>query len=139
MASDRRIEGGPVLVQLHLRLPDRPDALDTLTRAVTRSAGDIVRMDVLSAPDVRRRTPPDDRPRAAVLKLARSTTPADGPCAWRVMADGEVIGTVRAHDDAKRRTRQWTASMRDGRAIPGLQRTRRDAATQLLIEHELSA
>jgi hypothetical protein len=127
-----------VLVQLHLRLPDRPDALDTLTRAVAGSSGDIVRMDVLAPPDVRRRTPPDDRPRAAVLKLARCTTPSDGPYSWRVMADGEMIGTVRAHDDG-RRTRHWTASMRDGRAIPGLQRTRRDAATQLLIEHELSA
>lgn len=128
-----------MLVQLHLRLPDRPDALDTLTRAVSRSDGEIVRVDVVSAPVTRQRTPPDERPRAAVMKLARCTSPADGPGAWRVMADGEVIGTVRAHDDTRRRTRQWTAALRDGRTIPGVQRTRRDAATQLLIEHELSA
>lgn len=128
-----------MLVQLHLRLPDRPDALDSLTRAVSRSDGEIVRVDVVQAPVVRQRSAPDDRPRAAVMKLARCTSPADGPDSWRVMADGVHIGTVRAHDDDRRRTRQWTASLRDGRTIPGVQRTRRDAATQLLIEYELSA
>lgn len=139
MAPTGPSEGGFVLVQLHLRLPDQPDALHALTRAVTGSDAEIVRVDVVSAPGVRQRTPPDARPRAAVMKLARCTSPADGPDAWRVMADGVMIGTVRAHDDDHRRTRQWTASLRDGRTIPGVQRTRRDAATQLLIEHELSA
>lgn len=128
-----------MLVQLHLRLPDRPDALDSVTRAVSRSDGEVVRVDVVQAPVVRQRTPPDERPRAAVMKLTRCTSPADGPDSWQVMADGVPIGTVRAHDDDRRRTRQWTASLRDGRTIPGVQRTRRDAATQLLIEYELSA